>query len=262
MLSYRNIYEEIGRNIFIYPVDHLSIKGNSIDFTASKFAWAMEYDSKGNVTGNSIYKDGKIIIPPHTTAYIVTNESIYVTGKIGGTYHAKLGMLKKGLSNISTTLDPFYIGQSLITLHNNQQHDVKIKLNEPIVTIIFYYLSKPVKYDRINATPAHSNFINTLDSAGEYEAFLAHNQWAKVPLDIKEKCKKGKDGIKLDAYHDTFIKSTIWGHLSYHSKIYMWLLLEIITLAICYILKFDVKEILTAITIVTAALAYFGGEKK
>ena len=201
MLSDKNIYDELGKNIFIYPKDHLQVKGNSIDFSASEFAWTYEKDKDGNYAGRNICDGDIISIPPYTTAYIVTNECVYVTGKIGGTYHSKIGILKKGLSSISTTLDPYYIGQSLIIIYNQSDGTIDIRKNEPIVSLMFYYLSKPTKKDRINANPAHNDFISKLDASGKYQSYLEKNKWAKVHYEIEKIYKDRENPFYLDDFH-------------------------------------------------------------
>ena len=39
MLSIEDIYREVGKNIFICPLNTDNFRDNSIDLTASEFAW-------------------------------------------------------------------------------------------------------------------------------------------------------------------------------------------------------------------------------
>nr|WP_282433633.1 hypothetical protein [Clostridium botulinum] len=81
-----------------------------------------------------------MVIEKHTTALIQTNESIYVSNKICGTYHSKVSLCIKGLSHIGTTLDPCYFGTSLIAVHNNSEEDIKINVGDTFVSLMFYVL--------------------------------------------------------------------------------------------------------------------------
>lgn len=135
MLSNKDILREIGRNILIYPFVKDNIKGASINLTASNMAWSIR-------TKESIYSatDDLITIPPHDTGLIESNEVLCVSKKIAGTYHSRVKNVSKGLGHIGTTLNPGWIGRSLIAVHNITEEPVAIKVNDPFVTICFEYL--------------------------------------------------------------------------------------------------------------------------
>ena len=144
MLSYHDLGKELGKNVYIYPLKANNVKGNTIDFTASKFAFSSD--------GTSLYKESQkaIVIPKHTTACIITTEAIYLSGKIGGTCHSRVGLTQKGIGHISTTLDPFYCGQLLVVLHNTTDAEVVISENERIISLMFYYLKSSILEDKPN----------------------------------------------------------------------------------------------------------------
>ena len=112
MLSKIDIYRELGRNIYLYPLKTENIRDNSIDLTASELAWTSDKQY--------IYSDdgGKIIVPPHKTACILTEEAIYVSKKIGGTFHSRVSLSRQGFGHIGTMIDPEFFGRLLIMLHN------------------------------------------------------------------------------------------------------------------------------------------------
>lgn len=179
MLSIVDLYREIGKSIFISPFNTSNIRDNSIDFTASMFAWSPDktylYDEASDY----------IIIPPRNTACILTEESIYVTGKIGGTYHSRVSLVTKGLGHISTMLDPLYCGQSLIALQNLTNDPIPIKRGERIVSIVFYYLKTPIKKGVLANAPSHIDKVAALDSAGLYRAWANDNPWVNNPVLLK-----------------------------------------------------------------------------
>lgn len=148
VFSDKDITRKLGKSIFIYPFREENLKGSTYNLTASLCAWII----KGNEKQLIINKDGVIEIPPGETALIETEESIYVSNNISGTYHSRVSLCNKGLSHVGTTLDPCYFGTSVIALHNNnRKKSVKIKPNESIVSIMFYDMKS-------NASQLHDNF--------------------------------------------------------------------------------------------------------
>lgn len=144
ILSDKDIKRELGKNIFIYPFKEENLKGSTYNLTASLCAWIISDDGRKKQDNGTkkqliINREGNIEIPPGKTALIETEESIYVSNKICGTYHSRVSLVNKGLSQVSTTLDPCYFGTSVIALHNNNEDKpVIIQKGEGIVSIIFY----------------------------------------------------------------------------------------------------------------------------
>ncbi len=174
MLSIVDIKKELGNNLFIYPVHQESIKGNSIDFHASRFGWSLK-------TKRMIADKNKkyLIIPPNDTAMIYTEESIYVSQKIGGTYHSKVTLVCKGLGHIGTTLDPQYLGNSIIAIHNHSNEAFKLRVGAEFVTVIFHYLTSPDYKDaRTNDNdPGHPRMLDGYEGKEDYIEWRDQNKW-------------------------------------------------------------------------------------
>lgn len=128
----------MGKEIYIYPFKEENLKECSYNLTLSKYAYSID-DKK-----LLINKENQIVIPSQETVILITEESIYVTGRICGTYHSKVSLVTKGLSHISTTLDPYYIGKSAIAVHNNSKKEVVLEPGDTFATLIFYKLSTEV----------------------------------------------------------------------------------------------------------------------
>lgn len=174
MLSIIDIKNELGKNIYLYPVHPESIKGNTIDMHASEFGWSLKTGQKLN------NGDGYLVIPPHDIALIYTEESIYVSRKIGGTYHSKVTLVSKGLSHISTTLDPQYLGTSLIAMYNYNDTSFSIQVGSEFVTLIFYYLATPDYWDSVSHDndPGHPRMIESLEDNGDYISWRDRHKWS------------------------------------------------------------------------------------
>lgn len=143
VISNKRFKKLYGKDIFIYPFSEENLKGASYNLTASKVAYYEEQDEKGNKKiVSALIDDTKILCKPNEILYIQTEESIYVSNKISGTYHSKVGWISKGLSPISTTLDPCYFGTSLIMVMNLTDKNIKINVGDTFCTLILNELSK------------------------------------------------------------------------------------------------------------------------
>ena len=134
----------------------------------------------------SIYDENlnRITIPPESSVIIETNESIWVSNKIAGTYHSKVKLVSRGLSHIGTTLDPLYIGSSLIAIHNNSNQEIYLTPEEDtFVSLQFQYL-------------VTESTITPGNSAGRTDVLMDYslNQEEKNWLD--EDFKTVKDALK------------------------------------------------------------------
>ena len=177
-LSDKDIKRLLGYHIFIYPFKEENLKPASYNLTASKCAFVK--DEKGNqkliVCGN------KIIIPPHETGIVETQESIYVSRWITGTYHSKVKMVNKGIGHIGTTLDPCFFGVSAIALHNTTNKPIEIKVGDTIATLIFSSLKS-------RSTGIHDNISGRQDDGIKLDVknFYYDNSNKEVCILIKAK---------------------------------------------------------------------------
>lgn len=135
VLGNKKIKRSLGKDLFIYPFKESNLKGSSYNLTASKVAYLL--------SNKMIAVNGKdeIVVPPGETVLIQTVESIYTRKNICGTYHSKVSLVTDGFSHIGTTLDPGYMGTSLIAITNTTKDTKKIKCGDSIVTIMFYKVS-------------------------------------------------------------------------------------------------------------------------
>lgn len=138
VISNKKFKKLYGKDIFIYPFVDENLKGASYNLTVSRVAYYEEQDEKGNKKlVSALLNDNKIICKAKKIIHIQTEESIYVSERISGTYHSKVSFANKGLSSISTTLDPCYFGTSLISIVNLSENDIKIRVGETFCTLIF-----------------------------------------------------------------------------------------------------------------------------
>jgi len=143
LLSDEDIKKEIGRSIIIHPFKEKNIRGASINLSVSNMAWL-----KDGETIKSAYDNEKeqVVIPGNSTVLIETNEILHVTKTIGGTFHSKVGIVAKGLGHIGTTLDPGWIGNCLITIHNHSKLEVRLGIGDTFISLKLFYVNTPSKF--------------------------------------------------------------------------------------------------------------------
>ena len=94
-------------------------------------------------------------LKPGDSALALTRESIWVSGSIAGTFHSKVAYAALGLGQISTTLDPGWQGQLLISMNNPNASPVKVVIAnrdkcgqlcyKNFITLCLYRLESPTK---------------------------------------------------------------------------------------------------------------------
>lgn len=186
-LSNVDIEKEIGKNIYIYPFSKSKLRGASYNLTVSKLAWSLQ-------TKKSIYdaQTNRLTIPKQSTALIETYESIWVSLRIAGTYHSKVAWVSKGLSHIGTTLDPEYVGPSLIAVHNHSDQDVLlIPEVDTFVTLVFQYVRTRASVKPGN-DPGRPDVLRGYDLSAEEETWLDQD-FRKIPDRLKTKMKESTD---------------------------------------------------------------------
>ncbi|MEB3311279.1 MAG: deoxycytidine triphosphate deaminase [Snowella sp.] len=201
-LSDQDIKRELGKNIAIYPFDGQNVKNASYNFTASKLAWSLETkESIYQVDESDPESSGKLIILPNTTALIETNETIWISSKLCGAYHSKVAWVSKGLGHIGTTLDPAYIGPSLITVHNHSSETIEIvPEKDTFVSLMFFYVkTKSSCLD--NNSPGRPEILK------DYKLSSIESQWFDEPF--RKYVKPLKLKMKQSLEYQNFKKNWI-----------------------------------------------------
>jgi deoxycytidine triphosphate deaminase len=144
MLSDRDILKLRDKEIVIYPFVEKDLTPLGYNLNPSDFVVSLNSDEL------VVQKDGYFEIQPHDTVLILTKEAVWVSKKIAGTFHSKVGVVSDGFGHISTTLDPNWKGPLLISLNNPTDKVLKLSANKSFITLIFYKLRTPAKKDHDN----------------------------------------------------------------------------------------------------------------
>ena len=150
MFSDIDIKNRINKDFAILPFDEANINPIGYDLSIGKIIFSKK---------NGLIKeteDGIYIIKPNDTIHILTNELIWLSGRISGTLHSRTSLSYKGLSNISTTIDPNWTGQLLLTFTNLTSNKISINKNKPICTLNLYRVDTETSLQR-----HHINYIKS-----------------------------------------------------------------------------------------------------
>ncbi|MGU8864387.1 dCTP deaminase domain-containing protein, partial [Clostridium perfringens] len=215
-----------------------NLKENSINLSASKYAWSMKKgkvfsDKEGNLYNenknnnlreiniyrgkNSVKRIGKkeyIILLPSSTTLIETKEVIAIDNYIGGTYHSKVGIVSLGIGHIGTMVGPNFCGHSLIAIHNVSDYPLKIDIEDTVVSVIFYYLKTPINSS--NATQnGHLDKMSTLGiKLSDDELKVINEDWKRDIVKIREKMNSS---LEFKNYKKKILKRKLESFKSYIS---------------------------------------------
>ena len=95
-------------------------------------------------------KDGETItLRPGRTALISTLEHVRMPEdrRITGLIESKVSQVSKGLSHVSTTVDPDWRGHLLIAIHNHAIEKVELAYGETFCTLVFLENTSPSTLD-------------------------------------------------------------------------------------------------------------------
>lgn len=203
VLSNVDIEKEIykNKNIVIYPLNLDNIKSSSYNLTASSLAWSL--NTKQRIVNNNV-----IIIPPNDSALIVTQEVIWVSKKISGTYHSKVSLVTKGAGHLGTTLDPTWWGHSLVTIHNHSDKNLKINVGDSFVTIMFYYLNKKTNKEQENL-PNQSGQLGSFKTLNSIEKAFFEKKFNSSLEGLKEEFYQQDEYKELGKKYNSFKRKIV-----------------------------------------------------
>ncbi|MTJ48774.1 deoxycytidine triphosphate deaminase [Dolichospermum sp. UHCC 0259] len=184
--------ELVNGNISIFPFSTNNLKAASYNLTASHLAWKIP-EQDGD-TFATIY-DGcdKLIIPGKSTVLIVTNETIWISERIAGTYHSKVRLVSEGTGHIGTTLDPGYLGVSVITIHNHTKKNIELETGKTtFASLMFQFVrtkSEPEEHDN---NPGRPDILNRVGLTNKEEEWL-YEQFRNSKVHLRKKLESSQE---------------------------------------------------------------------
>lgn len=138
-----------------------------------------------------------LVIPPHDTGLILTNETVAITEKYGGLFHAIVKDVSYGRGHIATTLNPGWYGKPLVAVHNHTDKSLMVQLNSRFVKLSFHELKSKATL-RPNDLGSRSDIVDHLKlyRSNEYNEisnfFIGNGVDLKYLLKTFNAIRKGK----------------------------------------------------------------------
>ena len=252
LLSKEDILNELGKNLFIFPLMLQNIQDASLDLTISKFSWSL----KNKKTAFEEDKNA-IVIEAHDVVYAYTCEAIYVTNRIAGIYTSLVSNCKIGINPISTNLDPNYVDFSLIVLHNISDDAIVLNVGHPIASVQFFYLHTPTHIKESVIAPNHDALLReTFPGDIQVQLFFEHcqtNRWSKNRREMITQYQNPDLRKSIKQYTRIQKKSFSLKYRIFTSKIVRYFLLLIISICVYLIIHyFSSKANINSSEIITA----------
>ena len=156
MLSRNDIEQALADgHLKIFPFDSKKLTGIGYNLSTTDFAFSINQGIlltlHEKTTENGIMR--YVIIPPNDTVLFFSQEYIEVDNTIAGTFHSKVSCVSQGLGHISTTLDPTWKGQLLLSVNNPTSRSIVFNLEKSggnIVTMLLHKLDSEVTGSNIH----------------------------------------------------------------------------------------------------------------
>ncbi len=132
MMSDVDIREAIRkREMCITPFDPSNKKDKRLTPSGFNFSFSSFIVSLNHKIFYKIIEKNDVryfFLEPGDTAIALTNESLWVNRDIAGTFHSKVTYVSQGMGHISTTLDPCWQGQLLISMNNPNRKRIRVEI--------------------------------------------------------------------------------------------------------------------------------------
>ncbi len=201
MLSKIDIEKQIGKGISIVPFKRDNIKENSINFTISNIAWTLVPKNTGNGYNKAkpACHSGILTLEPHSTTIVYTEEVVALNNRFGGSFHAKVGVVSKGVIFSSTMIGPSYCGQLMIALQNPTDNKIKLNVGDTFISLILNKLDTKINKAHTNSnTGGHTGKLATLGiENADNEIRIIDEDWKKNISSIQQRMKDESDYISL-----------------------------------------------------------------
>ena len=156
MLSRDDFYKKIASGALkIYPLNFSNLTGVGYNLSVTYFVFSTARGCLLPVY-TSIQNDKEehfVDIPPNDTVLFFTREFIEIDNTLSGTFHSKVSFGCSGFGHISTTLDPTWKGQLIISASNSTQRSIPFNLDKNgggIATMLLYEMDTPVSGEGIH----------------------------------------------------------------------------------------------------------------
>lgn len=132
MLSRDDIVKAIAEgSIKIYPFEEKNLTGIGYNLSTTWFAFSVNQGILLEICQETTVEGVKrfVTLPPNDTVLFFSKEYVEIDRTLAGTFHAKVSRVCQGLGHISTTLDPSWRGQLIISVNNPVSKEIPFDLD-------------------------------------------------------------------------------------------------------------------------------------
>ncbi len=156
-------------NIFIAPFIQAQLQPSGYNLTPTKFFYSTKKKQFLPIIKNE--EETYVMIDRNDTVLVRTRESIAIAPTLTGAFYSKVKVVSEGFGHVSTTLDPNWEGQLLISLNNPTNRRLKFSIEKEVygkkicnsfVTLEFMYLNHAAIYPSDNPPGRLDILDNTL----------------------------------------------------------------------------------------------------
>lgn len=190
ILSDADIQKEMKNgNIFISPFLQSQLQPSGYNLTPTRFFYSTKKRRFLPVIENE--EETYVIIDKNDTVLVRTRESVAISQILTGAFYSKVKVVSEGFGHVSTTLDPNWEGQLLISLNNPTNRKLKFSIEKEVygkkicnsfVTLEFMYLNQPA----LNSSDNPPGRLDILDSTIEHNI----SSFKKKKIEILENLVK------------------------------------------------------------------------
>lgn len=153
-------------DIFIAPYDVCQLQPSGYNLTPTRFFYSTKKKKLLPIIENE--DETYVVIDKNDSVLVRTRESIAVSSRLSGAFYSKVKVVSQGFGHVSTTLDPNWEGQLLISLNNPTNKQLKFSIEKNVygkkiynsfVTVEFMYLNSP-SMKKADNTPGRLDILD------------------------------------------------------------------------------------------------------
>lgn len=156
MLSRDNFIQAMAEgHLKIFPFDAKNLTGIGYNLSTTDFAFSISRGVLLTIHQETLSSGIRryVTIPGNDTVLFFSKEYIEIDSTLAGTFHSKVSRVTQGLGHISTTLDPTWKGQLLISVNNPTSSEIEFDLAKSggnIMTVLLHKLDSEVTGENIH----------------------------------------------------------------------------------------------------------------
>lgn len=152
VLSDRKIKEAIEKgDIYIAPFDESQLQPAGYNLTPTRFFYSTKKKKFLTIVENS--DEVYVMIDKNDTVLVRTRESVAVSSVLSGAFYSKVKVVSEGFGHVSTTLDPNWEGQLLISLNNPTNRKLKFSIEKKVYGKVIYNSFVTLEFTGLDSIP-------------------------------------------------------------------------------------------------------------